>query len=142
MVYLRSDFDPLNVKMHLKTSFSKKEHADSGLALLLLTLIIGLWLNNHLVFRIAIAEVLVLLIAPVIIYPFTFLWLNGSDLLGKIMSKIILTIIFFVFVWPVAMVRKGLGKDTLKLKEFKKGDNSVFTERNHIVGKSDLSMPY
>jgi hypothetical protein len=128
--------------MHLKTSFSKKEHSDSGLALLLLTLIVGLWLDNHLVFRISIAEVVVLLIAPVIIYPFTFLWLNSSDLLGKIMSKIILTIIFFVFVWPVALFRRGLGKDTLKLKEFKKDANSVFTERNHTIGKSDLSMPY
>ena len=128
--------------MNLKTSFSKKEHTDSGLALLLLTLIVGLWLNNHLVFRASIAVVVVLLIAPVIIYPFTFLWLNMSDLLGKVMSKILLALIFFLFVCPVALIRKALGKDTLRLKEFKKDSESVFTERNHTFTKSDLSMPY
>jgi len=128
--------------MHLKTSFSKKEHTDSGLALLLLILIVGLWLDNHLVFRIAIAEVVVLLISPVIIYPFTFIWLNISDLLGKVISKILITAIFFLFVCPVALIRKALGKDTLRLKEFKKDSGSVFTERNHTFTKSDLSMPY
>ena len=128
--------------MQIKTNFSKKEHSDSGLALLLLTLIAGLWLGNHLVFRIAIAEVVALLVVPVILYPFTFLWLNSSDLLGKVMSKILLTVIFFVFVCPVAFIRKAMGKDTLRLKEFKKGTNSVFTERNHTIDKSDLSMPY
>jgi uncharacterized membrane protein len=128
--------------MHLKTCFSKKEHSDAGLALLLLTLIVGLWLDNHLVFRISMAVVVVLLIAPVIIYPFTFLWLNMSDLLGKVISKILLAVIFFLFVCPVALIRKALGKDTLRLKEFKKDSGSVFTERNHTFTKSDLSMPY
>ena len=128
--------------MQIKTSFSKKEHTDSGLALLLLILIVGLWLGNHLLFRIAIAEVFVLLVSPVIMYPFTFLWLNSSYLLGQVMSKILITIIFFLFVCPVALIRNAMGKDTLRLKEFKKDTNSVFTERNHFFTKSDLSMPY
>lgn len=128
--------------MQIKTSFSKKEHTDSGLALLLISLIIGFWSNQYVALQAAIAEVLVLLIAPVLIYPFTFLWLNISDLLGKIMSKVILTAIFFVFVFPVALVRKTMGKDTLRLKNFKKDKNSVFTERNHTFTKSDLTMPY
>jgi len=33
--------------MSIKTSFLKKEHVDSGLALLLLTLIMGFWLNHQ-----------------------------------------------------------------------------------------------
>lgn len=128
--------------MGIKTSFSKKEHSDSGLALLLITLIVGSWLNSHLAWRLAIAEVLVLLIAPVLIYPFTFLWLNLSDLLGKFMSKILLTVIFFVFVCPVALIRKAMGKDSLKLKEFKKDNKSVLTDRNHTFTRSDLIVPY
>ena len=128
--------------MPIRTSFSKKEHNDSGLALLLITLIVGQWFNLQITLRMAIAEVLVLLIAPVLIFPFTFFWLNISDLLGKIMSMVILTVVFFVFVWPVALIRRWMGKDTLRLKKFKKDTNSVFTERNHTYIKSDLSMPY
>jgi uncharacterized membrane protein len=128
--------------MQLRTNFTKKEHTDSGLALLLITLIVGFWYNQHLVSQVAIAEVLVLLVVPLLVYPFTFLWLNFSDLLGKVMSKILLTVIFFVFVWPVAMFRKAMGKDTLRLKGFKKNAKSVFTERNHTYTKSDFNAPY
>jgi uncharacterized membrane protein len=128
--------------MQLRTSFSKKEHTDSGLALLLLTLIIGQWQHLQFTVPVALAEVIILLIAPVLIYPFTFLWLNISDLLGKIMSKVLLTLVFFVFVFPVSLIRKAMGKDTLRLKKFKKDTNSVFTGRNHTYTRTDLTTPY
>lgn len=126
----------------MKKSFTKKEHSDSGLALLLLTLVAGLWLRIPYTLHSAIAEVLVLLTAPVLIYPFTFLWLNISDLLGRILSKILLAVIFFVFVLPVALIRKAMGKDALQLKKFKHGNDSVFTERNHTFTKTDFTTQY
>ena len=128
--------------MSIKTRFSKKEHTDSGLALLLLTLIVSHWLNQQLFIRLAIAEVLILLIIPVLIYPFTFLWLNISDLLGKVMSKVILFMVFFIFVWPVALFRRAMGKDSLNLRKFKRDNHSVFVDRNHIYTKTDLTTPY
>jgi uncharacterized membrane protein len=128
--------------MQLRTSFSKKEHTDSGLALLLLTLLVGHFSNLHFTILVAIAEVLILLIAPILIFPFTFLWLNISNLLGKIMSKVILSLVFFVFVCPVSFIRKAMGKDTLRLKKFKKDSNSVFTDRNHTYSRTDLTTPY
>lgn len=128
--------------MNIKTSFSKKEHVDSGLALLLLTLLLGLWLNPQVAIRIAIAEIVVILSVPVILYPFTFLWLNLSELLGSIMSRVLLTLIFIVFVCPVGLIRKAMGKDTLLLRKFKKEEHSVFTERNHSYIKSDFTAQY
>lgn len=128
--------------MNIKTSFIKKEHVDSGLALLLLTLLLGLWLNVQVGIRIAIAEIIVILTVPVILYPFTFLWLNLSELLGSIMSRVLLTIIFVVFVCPVGLIRKAMGKDTLLLKSFKKEQRSVFTERGHSYTKSDFTTQY
>jgi uncharacterized membrane protein len=128
--------------MSLKTSFSKKEHTDSGLALLLLTLIVSHWFNQQLFMRLAIAEVLILLVVPLLIFPFTFLWLNISDLLGKVMSKLILFIVFFLFVLPVALIRRALGKDSLNLRKFKQDTGSVFVDRNHTCTKTDLLTPY
>lgn len=128
--------------MPLKTRFLKKEHVDSGLALLLLTLLFGVWFNQYYALRLAIVEVLVILIAPVILYPFTFLWLNISDLMGKVMSKVILTVIFIVMVCPVGLIRRALGKDTLRLKKFKNDDSSVFTNRNSNNTKTDFTTSY
>ena len=128
--------------MIIKTSFSKKEHVDSGLALLLLTLLLGLWVNQHYAIRIAIAELIVILVAPVMLYPFTFLWLTFSELLGSIMSRLLLTFIFIVFVCPVGLIRKAMGKDALSLRKFKNDKQSVFTERNHSFTKSDFTTQY
>ncbi|HAH24570.1 MAG TPA: hypothetical protein DCL77_12605 [Prolixibacteraceae bacterium] len=128
--------------MIIKTSFNKKEHVDSGLALLLLTLLTGLLMNQQVVLRVAIGEVLVILIAPIVVYPFTFLWLNISDLLGRIMSKLLLTAIFVLLVCPVGLIRKAMGKDTLLLKKFKNGKDSVFTDRHHTYSKTDFTAPY
>jgi len=128
--------------MQIKTVFSKKEHSDSGLALLMVMLVIGMWLRQDIAIKAAIAVVLILLVAPVLIYPFTFLWLNISVMLGRIMSKILLTLIFFVFVVPVSLIRRGMGKDTLKLKKFKKGNDSMYSERNYTFTKADFSTPY
>jgi hypothetical protein len=128
--------------MIIKTSFSKKEHVDSGLALLLLTLLFGVWLNPNICIRIAIVEVIVILIVPVILYPFTFLWLNISELLGSIMSRVLLTLIFVIFVCPVGLIRRAMGKDPLLLKSFKKENRSVFTDRKHSYTKSDFTTQY
>ena len=128
--------------MALRTSFSKKEHVDSGLALLLLTLLFGIWIDPKEALQWAIGEVLMILIVPVILYPFTFLWLNISDLMGKVMSKVILTAVFIIMVCPVGLVRKAMGKDTLKLKKFKNGGGSVFTERYHDFTKTDFTASY
>ena len=128
--------------MDIRTSFIKKEQVDSGLALLLLTLLTGLLINQQSILRLAIGEVLVILIAPIVLYPFTFLWLNVSDLLGKVMSKLLLTTIFILLVCPVGLIRKAMGKDTLRLKKFKNDPGSVFTDRNHAYTKTDFTASY
>lgn len=128
--------------MTIRTRFFKKEHVDSGLALLLLTLLLGLWLNPQVAIRISIAELIIILILPVILYPFTFIWLNFSELLGGIMSRVLLILIFVVFVCPVGLIRKAMGKDALLLRRFKKEQYSVFTERNHRYSKSDFTAQY
>ena len=83
-----------------------------------------------------------MMIKPAMIYPFTILWLNLSDILGKIVSRIILAIIYCVFLLPVALIRKIAGKDNLKLKQFRKSDQSVFIERNHLFTKDDMLNPF
>ncbi len=126
----------------MKTDFTEKEHLNSGLAFLLLLLIIGLGWHYTILLKIAVVAVLLLLTKPVIFYPFTFIWLNLSDGLGKIMSKIILSLIFFVIVFPTALIRRIIGNDTLMLKQFKKSNQSVFVERNHAYSKNDLINPF
>jgi hypothetical protein len=126
----------------VKTRFTHKENVNSGLALVLILLLINIKWKLNWTIGTAVVSILIVMIKPLLIYPFTFIWLNISDLLGKIISKIILAIIFFLFVLPVGYFRKLTGKDNLKLKQFKKSDKSVFVERDHTFTKDDMLNPF
>jgi hypothetical protein len=82
------------------------------------------------------------MIVPKLFTPFAILWFGISKILGNITSKIILTIIFYVIVFPIGMLRKTMGKDSLQLKKFKKSDGSVFKERAYTYKAEDLEKPY
>jgi hypothetical protein len=122
----------------MKTNFSKKEHSDSGLALILILLIVSLIWHMTGTLKIAVVVTLLLMVKPAIMYPFTFIWLNLSDVLGKIISKVILAIIYVVFLVPMGLIRKAMGRDSLKLNQFRKSTNSVFETRNHTYNKEDM----
>jgi hypothetical protein len=126
----------------MKTKFTKKENSDSGLALIVILLIGYIFLKWKILIPLTLVVTIILMIYPEILYPFTILWLNFSDLLGKITSRILLSFIFFIMVFPVALIQKMMGKDLLKLKQFKKDNSSVFKERNHKFTASDLENPF
>jgi Saxitoxin biosynthesis operon protein SxtJ len=126
----------------MKIRFNQKENIDSGLALVLILILSGLIWKHNLTIKIAVFCVLIIMIKPSLIYPFTFIWLNISDLLGKIMSRAILTVVFIFVLVPVGFVRKISGKDNLKLNQFKKSDKSVFINRDHTFTSEDMMNPY
>ena len=81
------------------------------------------------------------------IFPLAFkylaiVWFGFSKLLGIISSKIILFVVFFCVVFPVAVFRKLLGKDVMKLKQFKRDGSSVMKTRDLIFSKEHLEKPY
>lgn len=62
-------------------------------------------------------------------------WYKLSEGMGWLMSKVMLSVVFFVFLFPIAMLSRVFGKkDSLQLR--KKG--SYWTERNHVYEGKDL----
>ena len=64
-----------------------------------------------------------------ILTPLNKLWFKFGVILGKIISPIIMGIIFFLVVTPIGLIMKVLGKDLLRLKNNKK-DNTYWIEKN------------
>jgi len=91
---------------------------------------------------IAIVALVVDMTFPQLYRPVAVLWLGLSHLLGTVVSKILLTLVFFGAVTPIGLARKLLGIDSLKLKDFKSGENSVMVIRNHIFTGKDIEKPY
>lgn len=64
-------------------------------------------------------------------------WMKLAQILGTINSKILLTIIFFLFLTPLSFLYRLLNKDTLQLKK-DSSKTSYFITRNHTYTKADL----
>jgi len=123
-------------------SISKKQATDSGLAIILICLIIALYLYSFLFVKLAIFFLLICMIWPELYKPFAFFWFGLSHVLGNILSKCLLTIVFFTIVTPIGLIRKIIGKDSLRLKEWKANDLSVFITRDHNFVSNDIETPY
>jgi hypothetical protein len=126
----------------MKSKFTNKENTDAALALMLILILLKIFLHFEIKEIWLVIILFFALAIPIAFYPFTFIWLNFSHLLGQLMSKVLLILVFVIFVIPVALFRKILGRDKLQLKQFKKTDNSVFITRNHHFSKNDMQSPY
>ncbi|MBS9773641.1 MAG: hypothetical protein KGV59_00570 [Tenacibaculum sp.] len=123
-------------------TISNKQASDTGMAVVLILLLIAFFTKTTLCYKIAIPVLIVTMTYPMLFYPVAIVWLGFSELLGIIMSKIILTIVYVVLVVPVGFVRKLIGKDSLQLNRFKKGKSSVMKVRNYEFTSKDIEKPY
>ncbi|MCA1510375.1 SxtJ family membrane protein [Bradyrhizobium sp. NBAIM01] len=67
-------------------------------------------------FSIGIAFGGIALTAPRILAPLNVLWFHFGELLGRIVSPFVLSIIYFGLLVPIAVVTRLLGRDELHLK--------------------------
>jgi len=117
---------------------------DAGLALVLILLLVA-WIGagiRHPLVAAAAAAVLICMTAPRILTPFAMLWYGLSDVMGALVSRLVLTAVYGLVVLPVGMARRLTGADPLQLKRWKKADGSVFVERNHAYTREDVEHPY
>lgn len=70
---------------------------------------------------------LITIIAPKLLAPFNRLWFQLGQLMGRIVSPIVLGAIFFLLLTPVAVVTRLFGRDELRLK--RKAVSSYWIER-------------
>ncbi len=124
------------------TNISKDQCKDTGMAMMLILLLVGYFTKDVLYYHIATIALLVNMIVPKIYYPIAIVWFGLSNLLGSVMSKVLLSIVFFVVVVPIGFLRRISGKDPMLLKHWKRGSESVMKVRNHTFMAKDLEKPY
>ena len=110
--------------------------------MVLLLLILYLTLKRKELLLGAITFHVVNMTLPQLYRPIAIIWLGFSDVLGMVVSKILMAIVFFLVVMPIGLLRRLLGKDSLQLKAFKAGTGSVMVNRNHTFTGHDLEKPF
>jgi hypothetical protein len=138
--------DSMDTSVSRKPGFSGgislHQAKDTGMAITLSCLVFGLYAGNNCALYAAVISLLLNMIWPAAYKPAGRIWFGVSHVLGNMMSKILLSLIFFLIVTPVGLIRRLLGHDTLQLKKWKKGQESVFKTRDFIARSKDLEVPY
>jgi len=75
-----------------------------------------------------------------LMFPFVkegilWLWFKIAEVLGWVNTRILLSVVFFVILLPIARLSRLFTKDKLQLKS---SEQSVFKTRNHLYTKEDI----
>lgn len=121
---------------------SKDQAKDTGMAMVLICLLMGFFRSSPRWNLAALFLLIINMVWPTLYRPLAKVWLGLSLLLGTVVSKIILTMLFFIVVTPVGCARRMMGADPMQLKKWKRDTVSVFRQRKHTFTTADIKTPY
>lgn len=130
------------MKNFISQTITRDQAKDTGMAMVLICLLIAFFGDMRIFYGAAIVLLLLNMTVPNIFKPVAKIWLGLSHLLGSVMSRILLAVVFMALVLPVGFIRRALGKDSLHLKKWKKSNDSVFKVREHQYTSEDIEHPY
>ena len=76
------------------------------------------------------------LIIPKLAVLIVKLWFKLAEVLGWINSRILLSLVFYFFLLPIAIIYRLFNKDTLQLRKSK--IESIYCTRRHLYTKDDI----
>jgi hypothetical protein len=126
----------------LLTGATPEQSRDTGLAAVLICLLLTYFWNFQQFTLLAILLVLATMMWPGLFRPLAGLWFGLAHLMGAVVSRVVLAILFFGVVTPIGLIRRLWGADPLQLKKWKRGTESVFVRRSALILPEDLEKPY
>jgi polyferredoxin len=123
-------------------NISAEQVKDTGMAICLIALLLAYFSGIRIFLLMAIILLLLDMTVPFLFRPIAKIWFSVSFLIGSVVSRIILTLVFFTVVTPVGIIRRLMQKDTLLLRKWKVNKESVFQKRFYTYTSNDLDKPY
>lgn len=122
-------------------TFIKKDAgtAKTQLVIVVGLAIIGLILDNYTLLVISVSIGLVSIFIPFLGYWIVWFWYKLAELLSRITTPIILSVLFYLFITPFSWIYRLFGNKPLILKKPK---DSVYTSRNHTFTEKDIENPW
>jgi len=110
-------------------------------AVLILLLLARFWPMPDLVLA-AMAVLLLAMVWPRFFSPAARVWFGLSHVIGSVVSKVLLSVIYIVITTPIGLLRRLLGADAMRMRGWKKDETSAFVERSQTFSAKDLEIPY
>jgi len=125
-----------------KTTITHDQCKDTGLALILILLLVASGQRSLVLLGPTIAVLILTMTAPRLFLPLARGWFALSYGLGQVANKILLSVVFFLVVTPMALLRRVSGRDAMRLRQWRSGEPSVFVRRDHTFAPADLERPF
>ena len=109
-----------------------------GILFFIIFFVYGIWpifnSNGIRIWSLVIAVVffILVLLNSKLLVPLNSMWLKFGELLGKIISPIVMAFVYFFVITPIAIIIRLLGKDLLKVKFNTR--SSYWTSRDKNIG--------
>ena len=104
-------------------------------------LVLNILLHRPVLVHAALTLLLIGLFARPVARIISRTWLKFAELLGAFNSKVILTLVFFLFLTPIAFLFRLFSKNPLQLKN-DSDTKSLFKERNHTYNRADFEKTW
>ena len=76
-------------------------------------------------------------ILPILLKPIYYVWMIFAAILGWVMTRVILSIVFYLIMTPIGLITRLLGEDFLSLKNI--SSNSYWNNRD---SSTELNQDY
>ena len=120
---------------------SRKKSLEACLAIATGLLVIYYFWRLETLLIVALVVAIVGLLLPAVARIIAFGWFKLAEGLGRINGTILLSIVFYFLLTPLALLRRMLKQDPLGLKKDEKQE-SYFIEREHEYQSEDLLHPW
>src|ERR1035437_4333591 len=115
---------------------TNKSKSLETLLVLVGALIVVFWISTKKIYLlVALIFILIGVISPFLSAKISWVWLKFAELIGGVMSKIILSVVYFVFLVPIALLYRLTKKNPLFLK---RQEGSYYISRNKQYSPKDI----
>ena len=118
----------------------ERNKAYEGVLALLLGVLLLARLHHPMWLTVGIVLTLATLLSPWLARMVAWGWTSLAKVLGMVVSRVLLGLMFFLVVTPMALFRRITGRDTLQLRPPTTG--TAFTTRAHRFTPKDLEKPW
>jgi len=123
--------------IYLHSFLMKDKHLGTILIFVMVLIIFYLANKNVKLLYAALILGAIAILIPALSRKIHDLWMKFAELLGLVMNKVILSVVFFIFLVPVAFLSRLFRKNPLKNK---KDTASYFSDRNFTYTKKSLEQ--
>lgn len=102
-------------------------------------LVLAAILDNEYVAYASLFVGLICLIVPIAGSGIVWFWYKLAEVLSRVMNPLVLGLVYFIFISPIAILFRLFGNDPMQLKDQR---GSVYDFRDKTYKKEDLEKPW